>query len=305
MASITSTAHANSHVGGTLSCRVNDQDVEIPLAEPGWTLLDVLRDGLGITSPKNGCQPQAQCGCCTVLMDGKPVLACALKAEKAAGKSITTLEGLDDEHRQQIAESFVRCGGVQCGFCIPGMAMRAVALCSNGHEPSRDEIAQSLKPHLCRCTGYQQIVDSVELYGKVRHGQPMPEISAADRSGKVGTSLPRYTGHDAVLGDRKFIDDMTVPGMLFGALRLADHPRATVLEIDCDGGARHAGGASRSDGGRRAGRAVRRADRKGLAGVRRARRGDAVHGRRGGRRGRRLAAARPRGGEQRSPSNTT
>jgi xanthine dehydrogenase molybdenum-binding subunit len=206
--------------------------VEIPLAEPGWTLLDVLRDGLGITSPKNGCQPQAQCGCCTVLMDGKPVLACALKAEKAAGKSITTLEGLDDEHRQQIAESFVRCGGVQCGFCIPGMAMRAVALCSNGYEPSRDEIAQSLKPHLCRCTGYQQIVDSIELYSKVRHGEPMPEISASDRSGKVGTSLPRYTGHDAVLGDRKFIDDMTVPGMLFGALRLADHPRATVLEIN-------------------------------------------------------------------------
>ncbi|MEX2092653.1 MAG: 2Fe-2S iron-sulfur cluster-binding protein, partial [Pirellulales bacterium] len=230
MASITS--QATSVSGGVLSCRVNDQDVEIPLAEPGWTLLDVLRDGLGITSPKNGCQPQAQCGCCTVLMEGKAVLACAIKAEKAEGKSVTTLEGLDEEHRQQIAESFVRCGGVQCGFCIPGMAMRAVGLCSNGHEPSRDEIAQSLKPHLCRCTGYQQIVDSVELYSKVRHGEPLPELSASDRSGKVGTSLPRYTGHDAVLGDRKFIDDMTVPGMLYGALRLADHPRATVLEID-------------------------------------------------------------------------
>ncbi len=218
--------------GGILLCRVNDQDVEVPLTEPGWTLLDVLRDGLGITSPKNGCQPQAQCGCCTVLMDGKAVLSCAVKAEKAAGKSITTLEGLDEEHRQQIAESFVRCGGVQCGFCIPGMAMRAVGLCTGGHEPSRDEIVQSLKPHLCRCTGYQQIVDSVELYSKVRHGEPLPPLSASDLSGKVGTSLPRYTGHDAVLGDRKFIDDMTVPGMMFGALRLADHPRATVLEID-------------------------------------------------------------------------
>jgi xanthine dehydrogenase molybdenum-binding subunit len=230
MASITS--QATSRAGGVLSCRVNGQDVEIPLPEPGWTLLDVLRDGLGITSPKNGCQPQAQCGCCTVLMDGKAVLSCAIKAEKAEGKSITTLEGLDEEHRQQIAESFVRCGGVQCGFCIPGMAMRAVGLCSNGHDPSRDEIAQSLKPHLCRCTGYQQIVDSVELYSKVRHGEPLPELSASDRSGKVGTSLPRYTGHEAVLGERKFIDDMTVPGMLFGALRLSDHPRATVLEID-------------------------------------------------------------------------
>ena len=105
------------------------------------TLLDVLRDFLGITSPKNGCQPQAQCGCCTVLMDGKPVLSCALAPTKAEGKSITTLEGLDEEHRQQIAESFVRCGGVQCGFCIPGMAMRAVGLCEKNPTPSRDEIA--------------------------------------------------------------------------------------------------------------------------------------------------------------------
>ncbi len=142
-----------SDSGGVLSCRVNDRDVEFVLPKTGWTLLDFLRDGLGITSPKDGCQPQAQCGCCTVLLDGKPVLACALKAEKAQGKSITTLEGLDEPHRQQIAESFVRCGGVQCGFCIPGIAMRAVGLCSNGHAPSRDEIAQSLKPHLCRCTG--------------------------------------------------------------------------------------------------------------------------------------------------------
>ena len=140
IASIATSAH-----GGVLSCRVNDRDVEFSLPESGWTLLDFLRDGLGITSPKDGCQPQAQCGCCTVLMDGKPVLSCALKAEKAEGKSITTLEGLDETHRQQIAESFVRCGGVQCGFCIPGIAMRAVGLCSNGHVPSRDEIAQALK----------------------------------------------------------------------------------------------------------------------------------------------------------------
>jgi aldehyde oxidoreductase len=171
MASITTTSAAASASGGVLSCRVNDQDVEVQLTESGWTLLDVLRDQLGITSPKNGCQPQAQCGCCTVLMDGKPVLSCALKAEKAAGKSITTLEGLDEEHRGQLSESFVRCGGVQCGFCIPGMAMRAVGLCSNGQEPSRDEIALALKPHLCRCTGYQQIVDAIALAARRMAGE--------------------------------------------------------------------------------------------------------------------------------------
>jgi aldehyde oxidoreductase len=216
-----------------LSCTVNGETVRIDLpTNADLTLLDVLRDFLGITSPKNGCQPQAQCGCCTVLMDGKPVLSCALSPEKAAGKAITTLEGLDEEHRQQLAESFVRCGGVQCGFCIPGMAMRAVGLCEKKSTPSRDEIANSLKPHLCRCTGYAQIVDSIELYSRLRRGERLPEPSAADISGRVGTDLPRYTGHDAVLGDRKFIDDMTVPCMLFGAVRLADHPRAKVLAID-------------------------------------------------------------------------
>ena len=215
------------------SCLVNGAAVSVDLPDDDeLTLLDVLRDFLGITSPKNGCQPQAQCGCCTVLVDDKPVLSCALKPSKIAGKSITTLEGLDEEHRQQISESFVQCGGVQCGFCIPGFAMRAVGLCQKNEEPTREEIATSIKPHLCRCTGYTQIVDSIEQYSRARRGEPLPLPSAEELSGKVGTSLPRYTGHDAVLGDRKFIDDMTVPGMLFGALRLADHPRATVLGID-------------------------------------------------------------------------
>jgi xanthine dehydrogenase molybdenum-binding subunit len=216
-----------------LSCQVNGEQVQLDLPnEDGLTLLDVLRDFLGITSPKNGCSPQAQCGCCTVLMDGKAVLSCALPPAKAEAKSITTLEGLDEEHRQQISESFVRCGGVQCGFCIPGMAMRGVGLCDKTPSPSRDEIATALKPHLCRCTGYTQIVDSIEQYAKLRRGESMPAASDADKSGRIGTDLPRYAGHDAVLGDRKFIDDMVVPNMLFGAVRLTDHPRAKVLSID-------------------------------------------------------------------------
>ncbi len=230
-----------------LSCQVNGERVQLDLpADEELTLLDVLRDFLGITSPKNGCAPQAQCGCCTVILDGKPVLSCALTPEKAAGKSIVTMEGLAEEHRRQIAESFVQCGGVQCGFCIPGMAMRAVGLCDKNPTPSREEIATALKPHLCRCTGYTQIVDSIEEYSRMRHGEARVVESLRDSklpsrrdgttcsnmSGKIGTSLPRYTGYDAVLGDRKFIDDMTVPNMLYGAVRLSDHPRAKVLRID-------------------------------------------------------------------------
>ena len=116
----------------TLACTVNGQKTRVEISDPSMTLLDVLRDQLNITSPKNGCQPQAQCGCCTVLMDGKAVLSCALKPTRAEGRSITTLEGLAEEHRQVIASSFVHCGGVQCGFCIPGFAMRAV-----GHLPAK------------------------------------------------------------------------------------------------------------------------------------------------------------------------
>ena len=215
-----------------LACTVNGESISVDLPAADLTLLDVLRDYLGITSPKNGCQPQAQCGCCTVLMEDKPVLSCALRADKVQGKSITTLEGLDEEHRAKISESFVQCGGVQCGFCIPGFAMRAVGLCDKNPDPTREEIAASCKSHLCRCTGYTQIIDSIEQYARVRRGEAMPEITAADQSGRVGTSLPRYTGHDAVLGDRAFVDDMTVSGLLFGGLRLADHPRAVVRRID-------------------------------------------------------------------------
>ncbi|MEZ6192230.1 MAG: 2Fe-2S iron-sulfur cluster-binding protein [Phycisphaerales bacterium] len=217
----------------TLRCTVNGAPVSVHLTDDGLTLLDVLRDHLGITSPKNGCQPQAQCGCCTVLVDGKPMLSCTMKPSRVEGKAVTTLEGLDEQHRKQIADSFVQCGGVQCGFCIPGFAMRGVGLCNANPTPSRDEITKAVRPHLCRCTGYKQVIDSIELYSKVRAGeQALPQTSASDASGKVGTSLPRYTGHDAVLGDRKYVDDMTVPGMLFGALRLSDHPRATVVKID-------------------------------------------------------------------------
>lgn len=238
-----------------LSCRVNGESIQLDLPDDGaLTLLDVLRDFLGITSPKNGCAPQAQCGCCTVLMDGKPILSCALSPAKAEGKSITTLEGLDEKHRQQIADSFVRCGGVQCGFCIPGMAMRAVGLCDKNPNPSREEITTALKPHLCRCTGYTQIVDSIEEYARARRGEhvdaslrnansPVSErpnhltefwrnSATVDHSGRIGTNLPRYQGHDAVLGDRKFIDDMVMPNMLYGAVRLTDYPRAKILSID-------------------------------------------------------------------------
>ncbi|MDK2971939.1 MAG: aldehyde oxidoreductase [Candidatus Sumerlaeota bacterium] len=197
--------------------------------DPGRTLLEVLREDFGLISPKNGCAPQGACGCCTVLIDGKAKLSCALKIAKAEGRSIVTLEGVPEEDRALVAECFTRTGGLQCGFCIPGMAVRGLSLIESNPTPSREDIVNALKQHLCRCTGYVKIIDAIELMAKVKRGERLPDPEAA---GGVGTRLDRFRGRQFALGDWKYVDDMTVPGMKFGAPRLSDHPRALVKKID-------------------------------------------------------------------------
>ncbi|MFQ5424830.1 MAG: molybdopterin cofactor-binding domain-containing protein [Phycisphaerae bacterium] len=208
---------------------VNGSSVAMEIPD-GLSLLDALRDRLGLISPKDGCQPMGQCGCCTVLIDGKPRLSCTMKASLAAGKSVTTLEGLSEAMRKQLADCFVRAGGVQCGFCIPGIAMRGHALLERNPCPTRQEIARDLRAHLCRCTGYTKIIDAVALLGQVRRGE-LPDGGASDGEG-VGSRLPRYGGAEAVLGDRKYIDDISFHGLAHAAMRFSDHPRALVKRID-------------------------------------------------------------------------
>ncbi|OWY71426.1 selenium-dependent xanthine dehydrogenase [cyanobacterium TDX16] len=222
----------------TISFELNGRSVTVEDISD-LSLLDLLRDRLGVTSPKDGCQPLGQCGCCTILIDGKPRLSCTMKASMVAQKSVTTLEGLPPETRAQIADCFVHSGGVQCGFCIPGFAMRGHALLEKSPCPSREEIAGDFRAHLCRCTGYTKIIDAVELLGKVRRGEPMPCERAEPNNGQpaaayggVGSRLSRYNGTDCVLGEHQYIDDIAVPGMAFGAMRFSDHPRALVKRID-------------------------------------------------------------------------
>src|SRR6185436_2905970 len=112
-----------------------------------------------ILSTKDGCQPQGQCGCCLALVDGHPKVTCAIAADQAAGKRIVTLEGLADSYRDLVARSFAASGAVQCGFCIPGFALRAAHLLEHNPAPARAEIARAIDGHLCRCTGYVKIVD--------------------------------------------------------------------------------------------------------------------------------------------------
>ena len=223
----------DTSIGFTLNGRLVSSEVDEELM-----LLNLLRDKFDIVSPKNGCQPMGQCGCCAVMMDGKVVLSCVVKAKTAAGKKVTTLEGLLPEERDLLARAFVTTGGLQCGFCIPGIAMRAKWMLDQNPAMARAEIARWLGPHLCRCTGYTKILDAVELAGKVRQGGKFPEL---DESGRVGTSLALYEGADKALGDKNYIDDLKVPGMAHGAFVFTAHPRAKVLKIDASAAERMAG----------------------------------------------------------------
>ncbi|MBN2448262.1 MAG: selenium-dependent xanthine dehydrogenase [Phycisphaerae bacterium] len=216
---------------------LNDQPVSRML-DPRRKLLDVLRDDLDITSPKNGCAPQATCGCCTVLIDGKPKLSCGLPVAKVAGRHVTTAEGLEARFREQVAEAFVHTGGAQCGFCTPGIVMRTAALLNENPDPSRPEILRVLRPHLCRCTGYVRIVEAIQLLARIRRGEAAP---TTEKSGKIGTPLPRYRGASLVLGDFRYVNDIKVDGMLHAALRFSDHPRALVKAIDTTPAAAHPG----------------------------------------------------------------
>jgi len=199
-------------------------------ANPELSVLTYLREVAGIISPKDGCSGEGVCGCCTILVDGASRLSCRLKMKDVEGKRLTTLEGLGSFERDAFADAFVLKGGVQCGFCTPGIVMKAKAMLDKNPQPTRDEITAGLSGNICRCTGYKKVVDSIECAAEaIREQRP---VSIPTGTGRVGTRHGKYTGREAVLGERVFVADMKEPGMIFGALRFSDHPRAKVLKID-------------------------------------------------------------------------
>ncbi len=129
--------------------------------EPGTLLIDLLRGELGLTGTHQGCDT-AQCGACTVHLDGEAVKSCSVLAVQAHGRSVTTVEGLArDGQLHPVQQAFIDCHGLQCGFCTPGMMMTAACLLQKTPQPSDAEIAQALEGNLCRCTGYVNIVAAV------------------------------------------------------------------------------------------------------------------------------------------------
>ena len=207
--------------------------------DPDLDLLTYLREKEGITSPKNGCAPQAACGCCVVQLGDKAVLSCATKMSKVDGQEVVTIEGLGDYRRRVFADSFVRSGGVQCGFCIPGIVMQSNVLINKNPDPSREDVARAIHPNLCRCTGYKKIVDSVILAAETIRNEE--EVDMPTGNGPVGTRLPKYQAAKLVLGEHDYVDDIRIPGMLEAALKFSDHPRARVLKIDTGKAAQHPG----------------------------------------------------------------
>lgn len=189
-------------------------------------LLAALREELNITSPKDGCSPSGQCGCCTVLVDGKAIVSCQQSLDKVANTEITTLEGVSEIERNAFANAFAACGGLQCGFCIPGIVVRAKAqIDKKGASLKREDMARHLGAHLCRCTGYVKILDAIDTVAK----NLSPEVVS---TGGLGVRVTKYEANELALGDRGYIDDMRVPGMLHASLVFTKHARAEVLSID-------------------------------------------------------------------------
>lgn len=198
--------------------------------DPDLPLLTYLREHENIVSAKNGCAPQAACGACVVDLNGKAILSCVTTMGRVADGRVTTTEGLGEYRQQVFANAFVEKGGVQCGFCIPGIVMQANALINSNQEPTAADVEKALTQNLCRCTGYKKIVDSV-LYAAdaIRKEELIPTPQS---DGRIGSRQPKYQAQKLVLGQHVYTDDIRIEGMVYGALKLSDYPRARVLRID-------------------------------------------------------------------------
>lgn len=184
----------------------------IEVSDDGASLMEVLRDRLGIRTVKDGCSPQGQCGCCTVWVDGKPRVSCVTPARRVAGREITTLAGLPAEVRTGWGEAFCAAGASQCGFCTPGIIMRLAGLNSRlGHDRSRSSAASALAAHLCRCTGWQTILEAWESFGAADFER---DWAAASRRAELEGGVPQVVGPHVTLGEGGFADDTVPEGAL-------------------------------------------------------------------------------------------
>ena len=222
-----------------ITLNVNGQDYSFP-ALPSETLSDLLRNRLRLTGTKIGCN-EAECGACTVLVEGQPVLSCIFPAERAHGKRVVTIEGLAERvHTEMklhpLQEAFVEHGAVQCGFCIPGQIMTAYALLKRCPDPSQADIRDALKDTLCRCAGYPTIENAIIAAAHaLRTGEPVekPQIPDSISAQKiVGRTELRPDAVEKVTGEAIYSDDLQFDGMLYARVRRAMVPHAFLKSLD-------------------------------------------------------------------------
>ena len=197
---------------------------------PNQYLLSYLRIDQHITSAKDGCSSQAACGACTVEVNGKAKLACTTKMSKLEGSEIFTMEGFPEYIKDTIVKAYVNKGAVQCGFCTPGFIARTKVLLQTNPKPSLEEVQKALRQHICRCTGYKKIEDAILHAAEVINKKENLEITKT--SGKIGVSHPKYQAYETAIGKRNFVDDISLDGMLYAALKFSDYPSANIKTIN-------------------------------------------------------------------------
>lgn len=210
--------------------------------EASEMLSDVLRERLGLTGTKIGCN-EAECGACTVVINGKPILSCTYPAVRANGKDILTIEGLAHTQNGELKlhplqESFIQHGAVQCGFCIPGQIMTSYALLENNPNPTSEDVRYALKDTLCRCGGYPTIERAIlAAADSIKTGKPVsePEVIESTRPlNVVGRTHIRPEALEKVTGQALYTDDLKFPGMLVGATKRSAIPHGIVKHIDIE-----------------------------------------------------------------------
>jgi aldehyde oxidoreductase len=202
------------------------------IVDPQKTLLKVIREDLKLTGTKDGCSA-GHCGACAVLMDGEVILSCRVPAAKAQGKEITTIEGigtLKNPHPLQLA--FAKTGAIQCGFCTPGMIVRAKSILDKIPDPSRDEIKKALQAHICRCTGYQKIFEAIELAASYLQGKTKSIDLKLTGKGLIGQPVTRPDALEKATGTTLYAADITVDGCAYIKVLRSPHHHAKIIQID-------------------------------------------------------------------------
>ena len=219
-----------------LQMTINGAAVDIDVPESRY-LADVLRKDLGLTGTKIGCA-EAECGICTVLVNGTAVVSCVFPAFKAQGAVVETIEGLSQQGSlHALQQAFLEHGAVQCGICTPGLIMTAKGLLDQknaaGATVSEDDVRNALKDSYCRCTGYQSVINAV-LQASGQDVQPyLPQTRAPDSA--VGRARPNPNARAKITGSARFTDDYHFPGMLYARTKRAGVPHARILSIDTAG----------------------------------------------------------------------